>query len=183
MVIHQHPIIRSVIALIHSRLLPIAAVITPATITVIGHQAITNTLSTPRQWYYDPSQYGNLQTVVRKDYLGPSPDTLRTAYGSAMTGQILPIPAAHPNMSYTLQFIGPALRCDAADSSLVNEVYEAYMDQLTSIEDAYRYIAWVPTTQGRLKLTATNASLDIVSTDTAHLLPIDDGLFGPSACW
>lgn len=163
------PFCELILILIRYRLLPIAAIITPASITVVAHQELATTPSTPRQLYYDPNQYGSLQTLVRTDYVGPSTDTLRTAYGSAMTGQILPIPAAQPNMSYTLQFVGPALRCDPADASLIQEVYDAYIDQLTGIEDQYHYIAWVPTTGGRLNLTETSDGLDLVSTDAAHI--------------
>ena len=160
--------------LMHGRLLPIAAVITPAAISVITSQEITNALGTPRQLYFDPNHYSSLQTLVRSDYVGPLPDTLRTAYGSAMTGQILPIPAAHPNMSYNLDFIGPALRCDHADASVIHDVYEAYVDQVT-VESQYYYIAWVPRARNRFQIitdvtdSTGSWSLDVESTDAAHL--------------
>jgi hypothetical protein len=82
-----------------------------------------------------------------------------------MTGQQLVIPAAYSNMSYTLKFLGPALRCDPAEASLVHEVYEAYPRQLKGMKDYYRYIAWVPGAKGRLNLTVDSGYLDLVSTD------------------
>lgn len=86
-----------------------------------------------------------------------------------MTGQQLVIPAAHSNMSYSLNFLGPALRCDPAKASFVHEVYETYLRQLSGVENEYHYIAWVPLAKGRLNLTDSDKSLDVVSTDTAHL--------------
>lgn len=86
-----------------------------------------------------------------------------------MTGQQLVIPSAYSDISYTLNFLGPALRCDPAEASFVHEVYEAYLRQLSGIENQYRYIAWVPVAKGRLNLTDSSEFLDLVSTDTAHL--------------
>lgn len=154
---------------LRGRLLPIAAIITPAAIIVSPYQETRSLSSTPRQLYFDPTQYANLQTLDRTDYVGPSSDSLRTAFGSAMTGQQLVIPAAYPNISYTLNFLGPALQCDPAEASFVHEVYEAYLSQLSGIENQYRYIAWVPVAKGRLNLTDSSEPLDLVSTDTAHL--------------
>lgn len=59
-------------------------------------------------------------------YQGPSPDTLRSAYGSAMTGQISSIPQNQPNMSYTLEFLGPALHCENADAAVISAVNGSY---------------------------------------------------------
>jgi hypothetical protein len=98
-----------------------------------------------------------------------------------MTGQQLVIPAAYSNMSYTLKFLGPALRCDPAEASFVHEVYEAYLSGLARIKTEYRYIAWVPGTKGRLNLTVSNGYLDLVSTDTAHLYIIPNtSVAGPA---
>lgn len=72
-------------------------------------------------------------------------------------------------MTYTLNFNGPAVRCDPASSTVINDVYDAYIDQLTGIENQYHYISWVPTTSGRYNLTAATAALDLVSTDAAHI--------------
>ena len=94
------------------RLLPIAAIITPATMTVVANQDITNLANDPPQLYFDHNEYASLQTQVRRDHVGLSADALRTAYASAVTGQILAISTGFPNIGYTLHFIRPALRCD-----------------------------------------------------------------------
>ncbi|KAE9964888.1 hypothetical protein EG328_010126 [Venturia inaequalis] len=153
-------------------LLPIAAVVTPATISVVLNQDVTTTKGTPPQLYFDPNQYGNLQTLVRADYLGPSSDTTRTAYGSALTGQILPIPASQSNLTYVLDFIGPAVRCEPASARFINDTYTAYRSQISQagVENEYHYISWVPIAGKKINLTgATGTTLDVVSTDAAHI--------------
>lgn len=164
------------------RFLPIAAIITPAAIIVSSYQETRSLSSTPRQLYFDPTRYASLQTLLVKDYVGPSSDPLRAAFGSAMTGQQLVIPAANSNMSYTLNFLGPALRCDPAEASFIREVYEAFLDQLADPISQYRYIAWVPVDKGQVNLNLTNNGvfLDLVSTDTAHLYIIPNtSIAGP----
>ncbi|KAH8724907.1 hypothetical protein GQ44DRAFT_727405 [Phaeosphaeriaceae sp. PMI808] len=154
-------------------LLPITAIVTPATMNVVTGENVLRLQGDPPQLYFDPNTYANLQTLVRSNYIGPSPDTLRTVFSSAMTGRILGIAQGHPNMTYTLQFLGPALRCDYADATLISNVYASYKRYLTGIENQYRYIAWVPSNNGRGNLsfaTGENiASLDLESTDTAHI--------------
>ncbi|OAL43468.1 hypothetical protein IQ07DRAFT_292964 [Pyrenochaeta sp. DS3sAY3a] len=157
-------------------LLPIAAIITPATIIVVTAQNVLTSQGDPPQLYFDPHTYGNLQTSVRADYVGPSPDTLRTAFGTAMTGQILNIEQKQPNMTYNLEFLGPALRCDHADDALISEVFTSYKRYLSRIENQYRYIAWVPSkgSPGNLSFATgeTMKTLDMVSTDAAHIFVI-----------
>jgi hypothetical protein len=149
-------------------------------------EKVSNTQGDPPQLYFDPKYYSNLQTEKAPKYTGPSPDTLRIAYGSAMTGQTLGIAQGSPNMTYTLNFIGPALRCDPADATLVGEVYDSYMDLLGPGGDQFHYMAWVPEgNDGRGNLTAVTKtlmpSLDKDATDAAHIyvIPNSSYLVGP----
>jgi hypothetical protein len=169
-----------------ARLLPIAAIITPAAINVVSREKIMNSQGNPPQHSFDPKYYGLLNIEWISDYVGPSPDTLRAAFGSAMTGQMLAIAQESPNMTYTLQFIGPALRCDHADANLTNEVYESYMKYIGPTGDIYNFAAWVPDTdrRGRGNLTAITKdvmpTLDFSSTDAAHIHIIPNTSFiGP----
>lgn len=66
-----------------------------------------------------------------------------TAYGNAMTGQILPAPVAQPDMSYNLHLVGPALRWVPAEASIVDKVLEAYMDELTGTENQCHFLRMV----------------------------------------
>ncbi|KAF2748562.1 hypothetical protein M011DRAFT_525633 [Sporormia fimetaria CBS 119925] len=106
-------------------LLTLLAVITPATISVVGRLSISTLETAVPQLDFDPSRYADLQTDAISAYISSSPDTLRIAYGSAMTRRILSIEQEYPNMTYTLQFFGPGLRCDDANADLVSEVNEA----------------------------------------------------------
>ena len=163
------------------RLLPLAAIITPAAIIISPSPETRSLSTTPRQLYFDPTQYADLHTFVGTDYVGPSSHLLRVAFGSAMTGQQLVIPVAHSNISYTLNFHGPALRCVPAEASFVHKVYEAYLEKLADPVNQYRYFAWVPIDAGRVNLTNNDSpSLDLVSIDTAHLYVIPNtSIVGP----
>jgi hypothetical protein len=158
-----------------TRLLPIAAVITPATINVVARNKIASVEGTPPQLFFDPIQYAILQTTVKMSiYVSPSPDTLATAFGSAMTKQLLGISQTDANMTYDLQFYGPALRCDYAEPDFIDGAYNAYLLNFTSQESYYRYFAWVPIIgKNRTDLSVAEdeggKTLDIVSTDAAHL--------------
>lgn len=145
--------------------------VTPATINVVLNQDVTTTRGTPRQLYFDPNQYGNLQTTVRTDYLGPSSATTKIAYGSAMTGQILPIPASQSNLTYVLSFTGPAIRCEPASARLINDTYTAYRKQISmGIENEYHYLSWVPVGENPANLSLLNGvALDFSSSDAAHI--------------
>jgi hypothetical protein len=169
-----------------SRLLPIAAIITPAAINVVTKEQVLIMQRDPPQHYFNPKYYGLLNTEWSSDYVGPSSETLRAAFGSAMTGQILGIAQESPNMTYTLHFIGPALRCDPADANLTKEVYESYMKNIGPQGDMYNYAAWVPAADGRSRgnLTAITKdvmpTLDLSSTDAAHIHIIPNtSMIGP----
>jgi hypothetical protein len=110
-----------------SLFLPVAAIITPATITVVAQQKIQTSIRTPPQLFFDPTQYANVQTRVLHNYMGPSFETLRTAFGSAMTNKILSVPVFNPNTSYTLEFLGPAVMCDLANASIIDQIHETYL--------------------------------------------------------
>ena len=54
------------------------------------------------------------------------------------------------------------------------------MKKLADPINQYRYIAWVPNNTGRVRLTDNSQSLDLVSTDTAHLYIIPNtSIVGP----
>lgn len=93
-----------------------------------------------------------------------------------MTGQILSISQSQPNMSYTLEFIGPALSCDHADAGLIREVNSSYarLSENISLITMYYYAAWVPKagfdrTDLSFIRNGTDIILDRTSSDAAHL--------------
>jgi len=77
-------------------------------------------------------------------------------------------------MTYSLHFLGPALRCDHADDALIKDVYDSYMKYLArGVENQYRYIAWAPASHDRANLSFATGNefdpLDIESSDAAHI--------------
>jgi hypothetical protein len=170
-----------------SRLLPIAAIITPAAINVITTDHIMNVQRDPPQLYFDPNHYASLQTETNGAYVDPSPDTLRTAFGSAMTGQIQGIAQESPNMTYTLDFLGPALTCELADAAFIRSVYGSYMKDIGPDGYMYSYLSWVPSNPGGLNssnltsmIKEIRPTLDVVSPDAAHIYVIPNTSFvGP----
>jgi hypothetical protein len=147
-------------------------------------EKIADAQGDPPQLYFNPRHYANLQTQTpEKRYIGPSPDTLRIAFGSAMTGQVLSIPQESPNMTYTLQFLGPALRCEPANASIISNVYNSYMKGIGPMGYMYNYMAWVPQEnidRGNISANDKTTSLDIVSTDAAHIYIIPNTtIIGP----
>lgn len=150
-------------------LLPVATVFPTATLSVTPALQNSTFTTTPRQFYFDPKKYANLQTS-QNTYLGPSSGTIKTAYGSALTGQIYQIwtPGYYANMSYTLEFLGPALSCEPASSRLVNDTLTAYLVQLAPFKHEFRFISWVPTISKTPNL-VTLTNLDVISSDAAHI--------------
>ena len=101
---------------------------------------------------------------------------MRTAFGSAMTGQILPVSQAQPNMSYTLQFLAPALRCGPADETIVSDMLDVNVQMYIGIENRYHYISWVPPAADdpvnisrSLQRTDRLDTIDLYSPDVAHI--------------
>jgi hypothetical protein len=168
-------------------LLPIAAIITPAAINVVTRDNILNMERDPPQLYFDPSHYASMQTETNGDYVDPSADTLRTAFGSAMTGQIRGIAQESPNMTYTLDFLGPALSCAPADAGFIKGVYDSYMSDLGPQGNKWTYLSWVPSERGGVNSSNLTTvikeimpTLDVVSPDAAHIYIIPNtSLIGP----
>jgi hypothetical protein len=166
------------------RLLPIAAIITPAAINVVTREKILNTQGEPPQLHFVPKYYASLQNMkYTPEYVGPSPEILRIAFGSAITGQMRGIPQESSNMTYTLEFFGPALRCDPADAALISAVNNSYMKDIGPNGYIYNYMAWVPEAgidRGNISANSKSTSLDIISTDAAHIYVIPNTtMLGP----
>lgn len=156
--------------------MPLAAIVTPATMTVVATSSIRAIDGTPPQLHFDPARYANLQTQGVWEYQSPAPDTLGAAFGSATTKQILGIAQTESNMTYTLQFLGPALRCDYASATFVGDAYQSFVRTFSKNSGhVFRYLAWVPErNRNSSDLSALDkfnaaSTLDIVSTDAAHL--------------
>ncbi|KAF2715845.1 hypothetical protein K431DRAFT_308282 [Polychaeton citri CBS 116435] len=149
-------------------LLPIASIITPATLSVEMAPASppsTDMLNVPNLDFRSFRFLAEMPSrAFRPDfdtdpvsywYNGPSQLVERVATAVASLGQILPIahPAGRSNASYTLDFHGPALSCQAMESGQSIDVQQQIVDYAFSkpqyCGSPYGYLAW---TSSRLPL-------------------------------
>lgn len=98
-----------------SRLLPAAAIVPPATLSVtlasfnetIYNEPVPNIDWSSQMWQSYDSQFGDPSSLV-----------LRTASETAQLGEILPLlTPATTNSSYNIQFFGPTLQCGPSNES------------------------------------------------------------------
>jgi hypothetical protein len=137
--------------LLAHRLLPFAAVITPATLN-ISPMLVTNTtfIAAPRigfGWEFanEIPEDKHDDTGGSLNYGGPLAPVTRAISQSLMASAVLPLTAPFPNSSYHIDFEGPALKCTEVErgSSL-------WMNQSMTIKNAsyfptqrcYKYLAW-----------------------------------------
>ena len=81
---------------------------------------------------------------------GPRSILARLSTATAASGQILPITPPFPNSSYSIQFVGPYVSCDTANST-VEQFLDAFLKQYDgalqqdSLNKTWAYYAFVPT--------------------------------------
>jgi hypothetical protein len=117
-----------------SRLIPIASIITPATLSVVSKAMEPQ----PIHKYYVPTiNFDTLSYVAglsatgsgryypqKLTYEGPSQALQRMTTAVDILGNILPIDPPSSNSSWDTEFRGPAIRCDpfsASDSSAIEQ--------------------------------------------------------------
>lgn len=99
-------------------------------------------------WAYENSTAATDNQYIQ--FLGPRTLVMRLLSATATLGEILPIPHSVPNSTYGLQFYGPSIRCDEANSSvaaIIDNVrdYDVRENmQGTIINDTNYYYAFVP---------------------------------------
>ena len=75
------------------------------------------------QPYYNISNYGSFEGT---GYEVANYDVLNIATISTLQGQILTSPSQYANQSYGLNFYGPGIKCDRANSSLIDTINSVY---------------------------------------------------------
>ncbi|KXT10354.1 hypothetical protein AC579_9159 [Pseudocercospora musae] len=136
-------------------LIPIAAIITPATLSV----AIAAVKPSPSEYrsvpradfeslkFFAPGQsntFTGLASVDTVFYNGPTYMVERIAYSVATGGTILPISPASPNASWSLDFNGPALRCNNINTTMREQMQTNILNAYrgNSCQQPYNYLAW-----------------------------------------
>ncbi|ATY67313.1 hypothetical protein A9K55_000361 [Cordyceps militaris] len=107
-------------------LLPLSALITPATLTIVpSRQRSTKFEKVPQLYFqFEPDQYGfSVYTWQRR----PSPLLTRISMAAASSMNILPMPAQAPNSSWTVHFTGPSLQCQEPPPGLL-EILDAVVN-------------------------------------------------------
>lgn len=140
--------------LIFFRLIPIASIITPATLSVVSEAMEPQ----PIHDYYVPSiNFDTLSYVAglstqhmggfspqECDYEGPSQALKRITTAVGALGAVLPIDPPSSNSSWDTEFRGPAIRCDPMPASEINAVKQNIRQYIDSGEcnKAPGYITW-----------------------------------------
>lgn len=134
----------------HSRrMLPLAAIVTPGTITVQSALSVTTEWTFPPQLDLNSTKFA-IVDPEEGAYIGPNSELMRNSLASAAQATILPITPPFINATYNLQFHGPAVTCDtlsATDVAALNKSLIANYDQYNLDEVQYMqvdYLTWAP---------------------------------------
>ncbi|CAG8909080.1 unnamed protein product [Penicillium egyptiacum] len=114
-----------------SWLIPLAAVVTPATLSIrlLPTSNITQ-LRVPTVNFTD-SFWRPWVTWEGAGSIGsPSPDISRMFTATSSSAEILPVPAPFPNSSYTLEFWGPSYKCQRLSEAIVEMQGMNFTDHL-----------------------------------------------------
>ncbi|BCR91321.1 uncharacterized protein ACHE_70164A [Aspergillus chevalieri] len=140
-------------------LLPVASIITPATLNV--HMAsFANSTSTkvPRVDFANIN-FSNLKLINGSGtdalhYSDSTPEVQQIVYSTAMQKTVLPITPPFSNSSWVLDFSGPALGCEHADDKLRRDVMENVRSTIinatfvdvnkTLLASSFGYLSWMP---------------------------------------
>jgi hypothetical protein len=140
-----------------TKCLPLASLVTPATLFVLPNYSTTSTKSnvTSLDMYSNLEQTKQFTYTVNSTesgdalFLGPRTIVSRPSTATATEGQILPINAPYLNSTYPVQFHGPAVQCQPPNSTVV-AIIDYFRNQsvanfsINPVEDINYYFAFVP---------------------------------------
>lgn len=109
-------------------LIPVASIITPATLSVQTAMVFpvpVHRVAVPNLDFRDldflapmPAQLFQIPQWIRYQYNGPSQAVSAIVSAAMASGHIQPIEAPAPNASYSLEFMGPHIKCEPASDEL-----------------------------------------------------------------
>ncbi|KAK5681585.1 hypothetical protein LTS10_006118 [Elasticomyces elasticus] len=136
-------------------LIPIAAIVTPATLSV--HSAPVT--PTPSKAVYVPNLdlrslafsatiagTGLSDGQTQYTYNGPSLAVQRVVGATALQGSILPISAPNPNATWTSTFTGPSLRCSSVQDDDMDKIKRNIANHTFTSKNCYTppvYLSWL----------------------------------------
>ncbi|KAJ8121925.1 hypothetical protein ONZ43_g1746 [Nemania bipapillata] len=102
-------------------IIPLAAVISPGTLTVVYSPVSQVQSLTVPQLSYNSSTWASIGPVSSDmQFWGASADVQRTGFAAATTGEIVGLPYQYLNESYHLDLSGPAIQCSTANDTVRN---------------------------------------------------------------
>lgn len=142
------------------RLIPLAAVVTPATLTVTPILSLESIeLQVPQPSLNNMNEDFGVHGYdsMGADIVG-SNSVHKLALKSAISGVPATIASKYQNESYHIEFFGPAVKCDMANESLVDSMSTTY--GIPWSEDAggdiFLYVSWVPGGQSNFSFNSSN---------------------------
>ncbi|KAJ9222271.1 hypothetical protein DTO169C6_5400 [Paecilomyces variotii] len=128
-------------------LLPVASIITPATLSVQPTLSSTSSLMRVPRVNFTNLDFSRIMWGSQDiEYLGPQDSIRRVAEVAAAEGELLSIPAPNANSSWQVNFHGPALSCNAVNDSLRSDIAQNILQTSKGqMGIGYAYIAWTPT--------------------------------------
>ncbi|KAF2716003.1 hypothetical protein K431DRAFT_350651 [Polychaeton citri CBS 116435] len=166
-------------------LIPLASVVTPATLTVkvAQLQPVPSSLQQVpnldfRSLNFAASMAARESSDLREFfYNGPQFELERVAVAVAAQGAILSITPPKPNATWSLTFPGPRINCQRLANDTSNDIMEILRESSAYINcnNAFGYLAWTPTNGSVAPSTATLAS--------QGLGPIDNNASQPAALY
>lgn len=142
-----------------TRCLPIASLVTPATLSVdlvlkdhsLMAQVPSLNISDPNQAhrYAYATASKDASNPRLETFLRPRTILARLAEAAGTTGEILQIPPVFTNATYEIQFFGPVIKCNDANGSVEKQIEAAvkrskFLKDNSTVEIQNSYYAMVP---------------------------------------
>lgn len=148
------------------------AVIAPGSLTVHAiSNATIHELQVP-QIQFSSNGFGIEGGGPDWGQLSSSSSIRRLAYAAASSWQPVSVPSAFQNQSYSLEFIGPGVKCSAANQTLIRNVTLSYGTSVTWEISSTIFGSWVGGDQQAMGLGQTGSdflTLDKTSSDGARI--------------
>lgn len=133
-----------------SRLLPLVAIITPGTLSVVDKSASEPALISVQQRDYGRGLYG--ATIVADNgtaiYGGARSSLKGPTLATLVETEILSVGSYPTNMTYSLDFLAPALTCTKAGDQVTSKLTSIITQYQTTNETTVVFDTWVPKPDG-----------------------------------
>lgn len=162
--------------------MPLAAIITPGSLTVILTPEITSDAGrVPSLDFQNQMSNFGLSSDQIDDFLQASDDVIRLALASATSGSILSMVPPQFNSTYTITFPGPALKCTQGtlhDLKAIGTIIANDSQRDPTV--TFNYMAWTPG-QGMINQTYPSLQMPgLAQTDFSEPIQSDEEESSPA---